>query len=68
MLGFVRSRFKKIWDVRGGGLYAVGYIVTFLYFEVRTVIGEIAAAPCLADFLIDQFFRFVISVSHASWT
>ncbi len=60
MLRFVRSRFKKIWDVRGGGLYAVGYIVTFLYFEVRTVIGEIADATGLADFLSDQLLGFVI--------
>lgn len=34
--------------------------MTFLYFDVRTVIGEIADATGLADFLSDQLLGFVI--------
>ncbi len=56
----MRSRFRKVWNVRGGGLYAVGYILTFLYFEVRTIVGEIADATGLVDFLSDQLLGFVI--------
>ena len=52
--------------MRGGGLYAVGYIVTFLYFEMRTVIGEIADATGLGDFLSDQLLGFVIRFATES--
>ncbi len=62
----MRSRFKKVWDVRGGGLYAVGYILTFLYFEVRTIISEIADATGLTDFLSDQLLGFVIRFATES--
>jgi hypothetical protein len=35
--GALRGWFRKVWDVRGGGLYAVGFAVAFLFFEIREV-------------------------------
>jgi hypothetical protein len=46
--------------VRGGGLYAVGYILTFLFFEARTVVEEISKSTGLVDFLSDQLLGFVL--------
>lgn len=67
MLEFVKSKFRlwlaKVWKVRGGGLYAVGWAVAFVYLEVSTILGEIAEAEGVIDFftgqLIEFFFRFL---------
>jgi len=59
-LRYARSRFRKVWDVRGGGLYAVGYILSFLFFEARTVVEEISESTGLGDFLRDQLLGFVL--------
>ena len=37
------------WRSKGGGLYGLGYLCTFVYFEARTFGDEIAAAE---DFLV----------------
>ncbi len=65
--GRTGSWFKRwlgeLWKVRGGGLYAVGYIVCFIYFEARTAVNEVSQATGVADFfsnLISDFlFRFL---------
>jgi hypothetical protein len=38
--GWLRTWFHKVWDVRGGGLYAVGFAVSFLYFEGREIVFD----------------------------
>ncbi len=35
--GWLRGWFRKVWDVRGGGLYAVGFATAFLFFEIREI-------------------------------
>ena len=45
-------------------MYAVGYILTFLFFEAKTIIDEIADSTGLGDFLSEQLvgflFRFIV--------
>ncbi len=38
--GWLRAWFRKVWDVRGGGLYAVGFAVSFLYFETSEIVFD----------------------------
>ena len=61
--GWFRKWFAHVWKVRGGGLYAVGYAVTFLYLEVMSVVGDIADADGVSSFfgtqLIEFLFRFL---------
>lgn len=38
--GWFRSWFRKVWEVRGGGLYAVGFAASFLFFEIREAVVE----------------------------
>lgn len=54
-----RRWFAKVWKVRGGGLYAVGWAATFVYLEVTTVVGEIAEAEGVVDFFTNQLIEFV---------
>ena len=57
--GWFRTWFGKVWKVRGGGLYAVGYALTFAYLEVRAIISEIAEAAGVIDFFTNQLIEFV---------
>lgn len=70
--GWFRAWFRKVWDVRGGGLYAVGFAAAFLYFEIREALVEdipqfVAMDNVLSseligfgiEFLVDSMVNFV---------
>jgi len=52
--GLVRRSLRRIWDARGGGLYACGFLVTFLYLEVTMFFGDIADADSVTGFITGQ--------------
>ena len=56
--GWFRTWFGKVWKVRGGGLYAVGYALTFVYLEIRSIASEIAEAAGV-DFFTNQLIEFL---------
>jgi len=58
--GWLRTWFGKIWRVRGGGLYAVGWAVTFAWLEVTTIVGQIVGSDSLVSFLTEQLLEFVL--------
>ena len=47
LLRLIKKSFRTVWDARGGGLYAVGFIVTFVYLEIRMVVSDIAEGKLL---------------------
>ena len=65
--GWFRTWFAKVWKVRGGGLYAVGYALTFVYLEVRSMISEITEAEGVVDFFTGQFIEFFIRFMSESF-
>ena len=63
--GWFRSWFRKVWEVRGGGLYAVGFAVAFLFFEIREAVAEdipqlFAMNHVLSSELIGFAIQFII--------
>lgn len=59
-LGRLFKRFvRSLWHARGGGLYACGFVVTFLWLEATTVVDEVASATSLGAFLSEQLFEFL---------
>jgi hypothetical protein len=58
--GWIKRWLAKIWNVRGGGLYACGYIVTFVFFEIKMIIGDITESSGVGDFLQSQITEFFI--------
>ena len=58
--GWFRTWFAKVWKVRGGGLYACGYALTFVYLEVRTITSEFVEADSIGEFLSEQLVEFVM--------
>lgn len=68
--GHFRRWFRKVWEVRGGGLYALGFAATFLYLEASQLVlddiptfltlGSYEPAVLISfmvDFLIDTLMN-----------
>ncbi len=50
-----------MWDVRGGGLYAVGFAVAFLFFEIReAIVEDIPQFVAMNDVLSSELVGFGI--------
>ena len=64
--GWFRTWFRKVWDVRGGGLYACGFALTFLALEIGSLFDDIAGIGMVFEgqivefalgFVIDSFWN-----------
>ena len=62
--GWFRDWFRKVWKVRGGGLYALGFALSFVYFEIGSLGDDILgigslfsgqAVEFVVQFLVDSF-------------
>ena len=42
-----RTWFRKVWKVRGGGLYAVGFAATFVYLEITSLADDVLGIGAL---------------------
>jgi hypothetical protein len=51
---------RATWNARGGGFYACGFVVTFLFLEVKLLVTELFTSPGAADFLIEQAFQLIL--------
>jgi hypothetical protein len=65
-----RDWFRKVWEVRGGGLYACGFAATFLILEIRALGEDVAAAGSIFTggafgFLIDFFIDSLMNTFQA---
>lgn len=63
----VRPWLRKMWDARGGGLYACGFVMTFVYLEAKTLIAEILASTGVIDFFTGQLFEMLFRFLGASF-
>jgi hypothetical protein len=61
-----RRWFRKLWNARGGGLYACGFIVTLVGLEVRTFVMEIWNATGVGSYVAGQLFQVVFRFSQQS--
>jgi len=57
LVNLVRRSFRTVWDARGGGLYACGYVLTFIWLEVRMLVGDILSAESISAFFGEQIFE-----------
>jgi hypothetical protein len=59
--GHFRKWFRKVWDLRGGGLYACGFALTFVALEAGSFIEDFKEIGLLFDGEIIQFIlNFII--------
>ncbi len=63
LLQVIRRSVRTIWDARGGGYYACGFVLTFIWLEIRMFVEDIATATGIADFfseqLLEMLFRYI---------
>ncbi len=61
-----REWFRKVWQVRGGGLYACGFAATFIILEIGSLGEDLAGAGAiltggvisfLVDVVVDSFMN-----------
>ncbi len=61
--GIIRRSLRKVWHARGGGLYACGFVTTFLYLEIKMFVLDIFEAESVGSFFTEQvaemLFRYV---------
>lgn len=54
LLRLIRRSLRTVWDARGGGLYACGFVLTFVYLEIRMFLVDIFAAESVGDYFTGQ--------------
>ena len=54
--GWFRRWFRKVWKVRGGGLYACGFAISFAIYELGSVVEDFKEIGLLFDGQVIQFF------------
>ncbi len=57
LLNVIRRSFRTVWDARGGGLYACGYVLTFIWLEIRMLVDDILSAESISAFFGEQIFE-----------
>ncbi len=62
-----RHGFRTVWDARGGGLYAVGFFLTFIWLELTMFVDDVVEASGVGDFITSQLFEILIRFTVESW-
>lgn len=57
----------KLWTSHGGGLYGFGYMLTFIWLELRTLTSEFGEAEGVVDFVAGQFLERFFRVAIESF-
>jgi len=57
LLKLIRRSFRTVWDARGGGLYACGYVLTFIWLEITMFIDDILSAESIGALFGEQIFE-----------
>lgn len=68
--GWFRDWFRKVWKLRGGGLYACGFAITFVILEVQSLADDVLGIGALfsgqaIDFVIDFFLDSLMNTMYS---
>lgn len=63
----VRGWLVHLWAARGGGLYGLGVVVSFLILEARMISEDLAESSGVADFLVGEIVEFVFRLGFMSF-
>ncbi len=58
--GIFRRWFRKVWESRGGGLYALGFALTFGYLEIVELITDDIPTLFSINILGNELFSFLV--------
>ena len=63
----LRGLLVEIWGAKGGGFYGVGYVIAFVFFEIRMVVEDFAEAQGVEDFVFHQLIETVLRLGWMSF-
>jgi len=63
----VKAGLIKLWSTGGGGFYGLGYLITFVWYEVQLLAREMAGADGIIDFLTEQLLERVLRLAIDSF-
>lgn len=66
LLQVLKRGFRRVWQARGGGLYACGFLVTFVWLEITMFFGEILEAESIGGFFSGQLIELLLRFSLLS--
>lgn len=66
LLQVFKRGFRNVWHARGGGLYACGFLFTFIWLEVSMFFGEIFEAESIGGFFSGQLLELLLRFSILS--
>lgn len=66
----MRGWIANLWQARGGGFYGLGYVVTFVTFEIRSLtgsfVGSASVSEFVSEFITQQALQLVLRFSLES--
>lgn len=57
---WIRQGLLRMWRVRGGGFYGIGFVVTFVYSQAQSLLQDVTEADGVVDFLTSQLSEAII--------
>ena len=66
VLTLLRKSLRTVWDARGGGLYACGFVITFVWLEISLFLSEIAESSGIGDFFGEQLIELLLRFTFES--
>lgn len=67
LFSMLKRGLRALWNARGGGFYAFGYVITFLWLEIKTIAGELIASESALSFLTEQLFEVFVRLLSESF-
>ncbi|MEM7221171.1 MAG: hypothetical protein AAF515_22620 [Pseudomonadota bacterium] len=64
--GMLRSALISVWGARGGGLFGLGYAVTFVVLEIRTLIGNAAELVGSGQGVMAEMLSYLLRLGYES--
>ena len=59
-----RNWLVRLWITKGGGFYGLGYVITFVALEIRSLTGDLTGSESVAGFIASQAIQLVIRVAR----
>ena len=59
MWAWLKRTLVRMWRIRGGGFYGLGFVITFVILQIQALAGDVAEAESAEDFVRSQVFEYV---------
>jgi hypothetical protein len=63
VLRWSRDWLVRLWVTKGGGFYGLGYVVTFVWLEIRAISGDIGGGGDIGDIITAQILQYIFRFS-----